>query len=91
MGDRVALSCPNTPWFTISHFAILQIGAVFVSLNVLLKASDVTFHLDLIGAKMMLCGQGSLNHEPEVQALDGFRVSRSESVRGRTRDAHVRC
>ena len=41
VGDRVALSCPNTPWFTIAYFAILKIGAVVVPLNVLLKASDV--------------------------------------------------
>jgi len=78
-GDRVALSCPNTPWFTIAYFAILKIGAVVVPLNVLLKASDVAFHLDLVGAKVLLCGQGSLDHEPEVQALDGFRASRSET------------
>jgi len=37
-GDKVALSCPNLPWFPIVYYGILTAGAVVVPLNVLLKA-----------------------------------------------------
>src|SRR5688500_4250424 len=36
-GDRVALSSPNLPYFTIIYFGILKAGATVVPLNVLLK------------------------------------------------------
>ncbi len=37
-GDKVALSCPNLPYFTIVYYGILKAGATVVPLNVLLKA-----------------------------------------------------
>jgi long-chain acyl-CoA synthetase len=77
-GDRVALSCPNTPWFTVSYFAILKLGAVVVPLNVMLKASDVAFHLDLVEARILLCGQGVEDREAEVEARRGFEDSTAE-------------
>ena len=50
-GDKVALSCPNLPYFTIIYFGILKAGATVVPLNVLLKAREVAYHLDDSGAK----------------------------------------
>jgi len=44
-GDKVALSCPNSPQFTIAYFGILKIGATVVPLNVLLKAREIAYHL----------------------------------------------
>ena len=36
-GDKVALSCPNLPYFPIVYYGILKVGATVVPLNVLLK------------------------------------------------------
>ncbi len=37
-GDKVALTCPNLPYFPIVYYGILKAGAVVVPLNVLFKA-----------------------------------------------------
>ena len=58
-GDKVALSCPNLPYFTIAYHGILKAGATVVPLNVLLKGREVTYHLEDSEAKAFLCFQGS--------------------------------
>ncbi|MEJ7707265.1 MAG: AMP-binding protein [Nocardioidaceae bacterium] len=40
-GDKVALSCPNLPYFPAVYYGILKCGAVVVPLNVLFKAREV--------------------------------------------------
>ncbi|WP_367650432.1 AMP-binding protein [Nocardioides sp. zg-DK7169] len=45
-GDKVALSCPNLPYFTIVYFGILKAGATVVPLNVLLKGREIAYHLE---------------------------------------------
>ena len=57
-GDKVALSCPNLPYFTIVYFGILKAGATVVPLNVLLKGREVAYHLDDSDAKAYFCFQG---------------------------------
>ena len=44
-GDKVALSCPNLPYFPIVYYGILKAGATVVPLNVLLKRREVAYHL----------------------------------------------
>src|SRR3954469_5679871 len=44
--DKVALTCPNLPFFPIVYYGILKAGAVVVPLNVLLKAREIAYHLD---------------------------------------------
>jgi len=44
-GEKVALSCPNLPFFPIVYFGILKAGCVVVPLNVLLKAREIAYHL----------------------------------------------
>ena len=44
-GDKVALSCPNLPYFPIVYYGILKAGATVVPLNVLLKGREVAYHL----------------------------------------------
>ncbi|EME19030.1 long-chain-fatty-acid--CoA ligase [Rhodococcus triatomae] len=44
-GDKVALSFPNLPHFTIVYFGILKAGATVVPLNVLLKQREIAYHL----------------------------------------------
>ncbi len=44
-GEKVALSCPNLPYFPIVYYGILKAGCVVVPLNVLLKAREIAYHL----------------------------------------------
>ncbi|WP_256842882.1 long-chain-fatty-acid--CoA ligase [Ornithinimicrobium cryptoxanthini] len=57
-GDKVALTCPNLPYFTIVYFGILKTGATVVPLNVLLKAREVAYHLDDSDAVAYFCFEG---------------------------------
>jgi long-chain acyl-CoA synthetase len=45
-GDKVALSCPNVPYFPIVYYGILKSGATVVPLNVLLKGREIAYHLN---------------------------------------------
>lgn len=58
-GDKVALSCPNLPYFPIVYYGILKAGATVVPLNVLLKRREIAYHLDDSDAKAYLCFQGT--------------------------------
>src|SRR3954454_8540450 len=58
-GDKVALSCPNLPYFTVVYFGILKAGATVVPLNVLLKAREVAYHLGDSDAKAYFCFEGT--------------------------------
>ena len=58
-GDRVALSCPNIPYFPIVYFGILKAGAVVVPLNVLFKRREIAYHLSDSGAKVHFCFEGT--------------------------------
>ena len=58
-GDKVALTCPNLPYFPIIFFAILKAGAVVVPLSLLLKQDEIAYHLADSGAKVYFCFAGS--------------------------------
>ncbi|MGZ5400721.1 MAG: long-chain-fatty-acid--CoA ligase [Nocardioides sp.] len=58
-GDKVALSCPNLPYFPIVYYGILKAGAAVVPLNVLLKGREVAYHLADSDAKAYFCFQGT--------------------------------
>ncbi len=57
--EKVALSCPNLPYFTIVYYGILKAGATVVPMNVLLKGKEIAYHLDDSDAKAYLCFEGS--------------------------------
>lgn len=59
LGDRVALSCPNLPYFPIVYYGILKSGATVVPLNVLLTEREITYHLQDSGAKAYFCFEGT--------------------------------
>jgi long-chain acyl-CoA synthetase len=59
VGDHVALSCPNVPWFPIAYYGILKAGAVVVPLNVLLKPREIAYHLKDSQAKAFLAFEGT--------------------------------
>jgi long-chain acyl-CoA synthetase len=58
-GDTVALSCPNLPTFVEVYYGILKVGATVVPLNVLLKASEIAYHLKDSQAKAYVCFAGT--------------------------------
>jgi long-chain acyl-CoA synthetase len=58
-GDKVALSCPNVPYFPVVYYGILKAGAVVVPLNVLLKSREIAYHLQDSDAKAYVCFQGT--------------------------------
>ncbi|MGH3370983.1 MAG: long-chain-fatty-acid--CoA ligase, partial [Nocardioidaceae bacterium] len=71
-GDKVALSCPNLPWFPIIYYGILKAGAVVVPLNVLLKGREIAYHLDDSDAKAYLCFQGTPDLPMGTEGHAGF-------------------
>ncbi|MDZ4858236.1 MAG: long-chain fatty acid--CoA ligase [Candidatus Hydrogenedentes bacterium] len=58
-GDKVALSCPNLPYFPIIYFGILKTGAAFVPLNVLMREREVGYHLSDSDANVFICFEGT--------------------------------
>jgi long-chain acyl-CoA synthetase len=60
MGDKVALMLPNIPQFPIAYYGIVKSGAVVVPLNVLLKASEIEYHLNDSEAVALICWEGFL-------------------------------
>lgn len=58
-GDKVALGCPNLPFFPIVYYGILKAGAVVVPLNVLLKPREIAYHLQDSDAKAYFCFEGT--------------------------------
>jgi long-chain acyl-CoA synthetase len=69
-GDKVALSCPNLPYFPMVYYAILKTGATVVPINVLLKGREIAYHLADSEAKVYFCFQGT----PELpMAAEGYK------------------
>ena len=71
-GDKVALSCPNLPYFPIVYFGILKAGAVVVPLNILLKGREVAYHLNDSDAKAHFCFEGTAELPIGEQGYAGF-------------------
>jgi long-chain acyl-CoA synthetase len=78
-GDKVALSCPNLPYFPIVYYGILKAGATVVPLNVLLKGREVAYHLDDSDAKAYFCFQGTPELPIGQEGYAGF--GRAEGCR----------
>ena len=57
--DKIALSCPNLPYFPIVYYGILKAGAVVVPLNILLKPREIAYHLSDSESKMLFLFEGT--------------------------------
>jgi long-chain acyl-CoA synthetase len=66
-GDRIALFLPNIPEFIISYLGILKIGAIAVSVNVMLKSAEVSYIVNDCAAKAIVTTE--LQSE-EIQKAD---------------------
>jgi long-chain acyl-CoA synthetase len=53
-GDRVGVMLPNVPYFPVAYYGVLQLGAVVVPMNVLLKGREVQFYLEDSEAKVLI-------------------------------------
>lgn len=54
-GDRIAVYTQNNPQFVIAQYGAWKRGAIVVPLNPMLKARELTYHLDDSGAKVLVC------------------------------------
>ncbi|KQY57005.1 MULTISPECIES: long-chain-fatty-acid--CoA ligase [unclassified Nocardioides] len=71
-GDKVALSCPNLPYFSIVYYGILKSGATVVPLNVLLKGREIAYHLDDSDAVAYFCFEGTPDLPMAQEGSVGF-------------------
>ena len=71
-GDKVALSCPNLPYFPVIYYGILKTGAVVVPLNVLLKGREIAYHLNDSNANAYFCFQGTAELPMAAEGHAGF-------------------
>jgi len=71
-GDKVALSCPNIPYFPIVYYGILKTGATVVPLNVLLKQREIAYHLNDSDAKAYFCFEGTAELPMGQEGWAGF-------------------
>ncbi|CAM3157618.1 long-chain fatty acid--CoA ligase [Nocardioides dubius] len=71
-GDKVALSCPNLPYFSLVYYGILKAGAVVVPLNILLKGREVAYHLGDSEAKAYFCFEGTADLAIGAEGHAGF-------------------
>ncbi len=53
-GDRVVLLLPNCPYFVISYYAILKIGAIVVNSNPLYAPEELEFQLNDCAAEILI-------------------------------------
>jgi len=72
-GDKVALTCPNLPYFPVVYYGILKTGAVVVPLSVLLKGDEVAYHLQNSDAKAYFCFQGTPELPMGEYGHNGFK------------------
>ncbi|MET3962261.1 long-chain acyl-CoA synthetase [Marmoricola sp. OAE513] len=77
-GDKVALSCPNLPYFPIVYYGILKAGAVVVPLNVLLKGREVAYHLGDADVKAYFCFQGTPDLAIGAEGHAGFLAAQAD-------------
>ncbi len=77
LGDKVALGCPNLPYFPIVYYGILKAGATVVPLNVLLKPREIAYHLKDSDAKAYFCFEGTADLPMGQMGHAGFQETDS--------------
>lgn len=70
--DKIALSCPNIPYFPIVYYGILKMGAVVVPLSVLLKPREIAYHLKDSDAKAIFAFEGTKELPIAQMVKDGY-------------------
>ena len=71
-GDKVALACPNLPFFPIVYYAIMKVGAAVVPLNILFKQREIAYHLTDSDAKAVFVFEGTSELALAQTVKEGF-------------------
>lgn len=71
-GDKVALACPNLPFFPIVYYGIMKTGAVVVPLCVLFTPREFTYHLSDSDAKAVFVFAGTEELPLGQRVKEGF-------------------
>ncbi|MFF3441180.1 long-chain fatty acid--CoA ligase [Streptosporangium sp. NPDC002721] len=79
-GDKVALACPNLPYFPFVYYGILKTGATVVPLNVLLQSREIAYHLEDSHAKALFCFEGTPELPLGERGRAGFEGSSAEHL-----------
>ncbi len=80
-GDKVALSCPNLPYFPIVYYGILKAGGVVAPFNVLLKHEEIEYLLGDCEAKAYFVFEGTAELPMAQEASQAFdKVECCESL-----------
>jgi len=58
-GDKVALNCPNLPYFPVVYYGIMKAGAAVVPICVLFKAREIAYALKDSDAKAVFVFEGT--------------------------------
>ena len=58
-GDKVALNCPNLPYFPIVYYGIMKTGAAVVPICVLFTEREIEYHLRDSDAKAIFVFEGT--------------------------------
>jgi len=66
-GDRVAIMLPNIPEFIVSYFAILKIGAVAVTINIMSTSHELLYLLDNCDAKVCITVPAAAKRFTEIR------------------------
>jgi long-chain acyl-CoA synthetase len=72
-GERVALFLPNRPEFVLSYYATVRLGAIAVSLNVMLKRDEVKFILNDSEAKILITSSQLLDQVPDTIEIPSIK------------------
>ena len=90
--DKVALVCPNLPFFPIVYYGILKAGAVVVPLNVLFKTREFAYHLKDSDAKAVFVFEGTQELPLAQTVKDAFdQTERCEHLIVMTIDPTALC
>ena len=80
-GDKVALACPNLPFFPIVYFGIVKTGAVVVPICILFKPREIEYHLRDSDAKAVFTFEGTDEFPLGQTVKEGFdRVDACEHL-----------
>lgn len=71
-GDKVALVCPNLPYFPIVYYGIMKAGAAVVPLNVLFRPREIAYHLKDSEAKAVFVFEGTPELKMAESVKEGF-------------------
>lgn len=72
-GDRVALTCPNVPFFPVVYYGVLKTGATVVPLNVLSTAREIAYYLKDSKATAYFCFEGTPELPMGAWAAEAFK------------------